>query len=500
MSNQKKTICIIGCGMAGGIVALELLKKKYNIIIIDSDRLQKSYKKIGPYKKFNFFNSGKSINKSRGFGYGGSSNLWHGVVTELEKSDLNKIDKIADYKISKSLIKNYPKAYSYFDINFNFIKNIKNKIIYNNLYKILLKSNIFLSKLIFVQRQPLRIRKKILDLKNKYSEINVIENAVAISLKEEKLNKGHVEFVEIAIGKKIIKIYADIFIICCGSIETPRLLLQSIYENKLNIKNNNIGKNIIDHPYSIIGELKSNKSFYLKYFDVLLSIFYRKFKFRLAFSLRDVNHRNHCIVFKPKYSKSYIFFKNNLKKIMLFRSDFLQFIINIFKKVNLFNIFYMLIYLLYEKLNLGSPYCKSSEIFCYLDQPPHKDSFVKLSKKIINYRILPIVKWVINKKDLDNLKKINFYLTNIFKNNNLFFYKKNSFFAQSISTGSHHAGTMRISKNSINGVVDHNLKMHGLKNIYICDNSIFPFYGNSNPSFTLVAFALRLSNYLNNIK
>ena len=66
MSDQKKTICIIGCGMAGGIVALELLKKKYNIIIIDSDRLQKSYKKIGPYKKFNFFNSGKSINKSRG--------------------------------------------------------------------------------------------------------------------------------------------------------------------------------------------------------------------------------------------------------------------------------------------------------------------------------------------------------------------------------------------------------------------------------------------------
>jgi hypothetical protein len=498
MNNQKKTICIIGCGMAGGIVALELLKKKFNIIIIDSDNLQENYKKIGPYKKFNFFNFGRSINKSRGFGYGGSSNLWHGVVTELEKSDLDKIDKAADYKISKSLIKSYPRAYSYFDINFNFINNIKNKIIFNYLYKILLKSNIFLNKFIFVQRQPFRVRKKILDLKNKYTEINIIENAVAISLQEK--NKRHVEFAEVTIEKKIVKVYADIFIISCGSIETPRLLLQSIYQNKLNIKNNNIGKNIIDHPYSIIGELKSNKSFYLRYFDVLLSFFFRKFKFRLAFSLKNVNYGNHCIVFKPKYSKNYIFFKNKLKKIIFLRHGFVKFIFNILKQNNLFKIFHMFIYLFYEKLNLGPPYCKSSEVFCYLDQCPYKGSFVKLSKKIINHRILPIVKWDINKKDFDNLKKMNIYLTNIFKNNNLFYYKKNSFFIRRISTGSHHAGTMRISKNSITGVVDYNLKMHGLKNVYICDNSIFPFYGNSNPSFTLVAFALRLSNYLNNVK
>jgi len=32
MSNQKKTICIIGCGMAGGIIALELLKKNFYLI------------------------------------------------------------------------------------------------------------------------------------------------------------------------------------------------------------------------------------------------------------------------------------------------------------------------------------------------------------------------------------------------------------------------------------------------------------------------------------
>jgi hypothetical protein len=497
LSKKKKTICIIGCGMGGGIIALELLKDKFNLVIIDSDRLQGKYKNIGPYKKFNFFNLGRSINKSRSFGFGGSSNLWHGVVTELEKSDLNKIDQIANYKISNNLIKNYPRAYSYFDISFNFIKNIKNKLIYNNLYKIILKSNIFLRKFIFVQRTPLRIREKILDLKKKYPEVNLIENAVAISLKEKKLNKGQVEFVEISIGKKIKKIYADIFIICCGSIETPRLILQSIESKGLDIKNNNIGKNLKDHPFTIIGELKSKNRFYLKYFDVLLSLFYRKFKFRLAFSFKNVDKDgNHCVVFKPKYSSSYIYFKKKLKKIFFYKTKSFKKKYKLSKKNNFFNIFLNLLYLFYEKLNLGS-ICNSSQVFCYLDQSSNNNSFIKLSKKIVNYRKLPFVKWNINKRDLDEFERVNLCLVDIFKNNKQFVYKPNHYFYKNIITGSHHAGTMRISKDSTIGVVNHNLMIHGLKNTYICDNSIFPFYGNSNPSFALSTFALRLSNYLN---
>jgi choline dehydrogenase-like flavoprotein len=45
-------------------------------------------------------------------------------------------------------------------------------------------------------------------------------------------------------------------------------------------------------------------------------------------------------------------------------------------------------------------------------------------------------------------------------------------------------------------VVDNNLKVHGIKNLFICDNSIQKYTGNSNPTFTLVIFALRLSNFL----
>jgi hypothetical protein len=154
------------------------------------------------------------------------------------------------------------------------------------------------------------------------------------------------------------------------------------------------------------------------------------------------------------------------------------------------------LYLFYEKLNLG-PICNSSQVFCYLDQSSNNNSFIKLSKKIVNYRKLPFVKWNINKRDLDEFERVNLCLVDIFKNNKQFVYKPNHYFYKNIITGSHHAGTMRISKDSTIGVVNHNLMIHGLKNTYICDNSIFPFYGNSNPSFALSTFALRLSNYLN---
>ena len=46
-------------------------------------------------------------------------------------------------------------------------------------------------------------------------------------------------------------------------------------------------------------------------------------------------------------------------------------------------------------------------------------------------------------------------------------------------------------------VVNKNLKIHGIKNIYICSTSVFPTSGSVNPTMTLCALAVRLANYLN---
>lgn len=60
----------------------------------------------------------------------------------------------------------------------------------------------------------------------------------------------------------------------------------------------------------------------------------------------------------------------------------------------------------------------------------------------------------------------------------------------------HHMGTTRMSVKPEDGVVDENLKVHGVGNLYVAGSSVFPSGGISNPTFTIVALSLRLAAHL----
>jgi choline dehydrogenase-like flavoprotein len=66
----------------------------------------------------------------------------------------------------------------------------------------------------------------------------------------------------------------------------------------------------------------------------------------------------------------------------------------------------------------------------------------------------------------------------------------------STSGGWHHMGTTRMNEDPKKGVVDANCKVHGIDNLYIAGSSCFPTGGGVNPTFTLVALSLRLSQFL----
>ena len=46
------------------------------------------------------------------------------------------------------------------------------------------------------------------------------------------------------------------------------------------------------------------------------------------------------------------------------------------------------------------------------------------------------------------------------------------------------------------GVVDKNCRIHGVANLYVAGSSVFTTAGAVNPTFTIVALALRLANHL----
>jgi choline dehydrogenase-like flavoprotein len=67
---------------------------------------------------------------------------------------------------------------------------------------------------------------------------------------------------------------------------------------------------------------------------------------------------------------------------------------------------------------------------------------------------------------------------------------------QSLDWGNHHMGTTRMHADPRQGVVDADLKVHGLDNLFVAGSSVFPTYGAANPTINLLALALRLADHL----
>ena len=63
----------------------------------------------------------------------------------------------------------------------------------------------------------------------------------------------------------------------------------------------------------------------------------------------------------------------------------------------------------------------------------------------------------------------------------------------------HPMGGTRMSSSPAKGVVDKNLKLHNYKNLYIASCSVFPTGGSSNPTLTLIALCLRLSDHIKSL-
>jgi choline dehydrogenase-like flavoprotein len=67
---------------------------------------------------------------------------------------------------------------------------------------------------------------------------------------------------------------------------------------------------------------------------------------------------------------------------------------------------------------------------------------------------------------------------------------------EDIENSCHHMGTTRMDREPARGVVDEHGRVHGLANLFIAGSSVFPSYGQANPTLTIVALSLRLSEHL----
>tara|TARA_B100000886_G_scaffold340453_1_gene310114 strand:- start:10860 stop:12290 length:1431 start_codon:yes stop_codon:yes gene_type:complete len=467
-------ICIVGSSFASAVLAKNISKKGFDVNIIDIGDISKvdqnKYLKINKSSTINL-----KKNEFQFHGWGGGSNLWHGVLTTFDNPDLEKFKKLG-----VNFLKIYEK---YQNLSLSFLK-IKNKfkntklISSSSIYKKCLNNNFFKEKYFLVQKKPFQTKNIFLDLEHN-NKIKLINNACALDL---FIKNNKVIFLNYFDTKKKInkKFYADIFILCSGAIETPRILLQSKLK-KFKNSYDKIGKGINDHYKGVVGQIEIKDSEH--FFDLDLN---GKVSSRLGFIQSKLIEGNFCIILRKIYDDIYVKITQRIKNF-LYKKSFLNFYALL--KVLSFKGIYLLI----KKLVFNIKVSKKASFEIWLETKTNDKNSVKLSSKKDRFgRIIPNVNFKFSTFEMRQINYSQKILTKIFKKK----FKIIKFKKKNFSSGAHFSNTCRIGNNVSDSVVNKNLKLHSVNNLYICDNSVLNFTGNSNPTFSLINLALRLSVYL----
>jgi choline dehydrogenase-like flavoprotein len=520
-------LCLIGSGPASLTILNYLKKTDLKIIIIPGGKFhfdknnQKLYK--GIVGKDNYH---EPLIENRYREFGGTGNYWGGRCVPLDKIDFEKRSwiKNSGWPIRFNEIKKFYKEAS----NFLDISPYNEK---TNFYKKDIKEIIEKMDGKFLSSKKLESWSPILSFKKKFLEtikkdnILLIDNSHLIKIDS---NKKEITNLICKSLDKIFKVKCKTYVLACGGIENPRILLNS--KNKFHPKgvgnaNDLVGRFYMAHHSGIFLNIKPMKKgkFLYNYFKDNQNVYLRN-RWWLNEKFQKLKKIGNSIFFltytlkskdmgaEGKLFETLILFK----KIISNKKDLFNWIIiNQLIKV-LFN-FYVIKYLIkfsylrFKKNRLPSilptSLSKNFGLYHQVEQTPCYYSRLKLDKKknTLGQNLIKLdLKF--NSIDINTIWKSHEYLIkkidkskfgNIQKkyNKNILtkLYKQK---LKKFNSMSHHMGTTRMSASSKKGVVDKNLKVHGINNLFIVGSSVFPTGGHANPTYTIVALSIRLSNFL----
>jgi choline dehydrogenase-like flavoprotein len=503
---HKVDVLIIGSGIAGTTIALELQKKNVSTIVVEGG------KDVYTHESQDCYNGSSSgielpygLKGSRLRFHGGSSNCWAGMCGELDEEDFIKRDWVSNsgWPIKKKdLVDYYKKSADLFKIN---RKSIVDPGSVPNLKEIngMETRSLVGTKIRFFKDAFKEKFKKSdnlhLFLDANFYKFSQIDNLQTIKNIRVKSFNSHTT-----------KIYAKNFIIACGGVENPRILLHSSQGSGSALGNlyGNVGRYFCDHPIAPCAtvidhkgevgvfdydENRNNftdgKSNVIPYYRVPFSI---QSKYKIL---------NVAIKFQSQSPEVPISAKKawKLKNILNGKSghdfdfndavDILSNPLGVLKSINSRKNPYS-----YQRVALRFQIEQEPSKYNRITLISEKDK-IGLNRVNFNWNFSTLERRTIDIATayaaslLHTSRSGSLLLDSMLANN------KNDL-PSDLRGGQHHSGTTRMSISPKDGVVDINLKVHGSKNLFICGSSVFPTNGWVNPSFTIAAFGIRLADHI----
>lgn len=453
---------IIGGGPAGITLATQLASKDKNILLIEAGGLEFDEKVQSHYKGEVVGDKYYELDVTRLRYLGGSSNHWGGNCAPLDEYDLK------NWPISYKELKN-------FEIGAKKILNIKNEFIK---YEKSIFNSFDLSS---IEDGYVNFKDKYLDQIKDSKNINLLLNSSVLSFQPDKTG-SRVEYLNIIVNENLKKIKLSShnkIILACGGIENSRILLWSreLYKGNF-LEGLPIGKYWMEHPSGEIGHFISEK-------NKVESVFKKKNYFLVPskkfLENEKLNNVRFSIQFWEKTGNET--FKHFVKDLVCIAPHFGKKII--------------------ESLSNNVVHCLSAIKFS-IEQKPDIENSVNLSKSSFDKYDIPRIqlKWNIKDDVFFSLKKSLEKLGQESIEKNIgrvgvdrFVYDQSFKNSKDIFASHHHMGGTIMSKGG-DGVVDQDLKVKNVSNLYVIGSSVFPSGGHFNSTFTIIQLTLRLAKHL----
>jgi choline dehydrogenase-like flavoprotein len=516
-------VCIIGTGIAGSILAVELSSEFDQITLIESGNTAPDFQlqslndveHIGiPFRK-NFYNRIRQ--------YGGACNIWPGRTMVMSQTDFNNrpwINKSGWPIKYKELNNYYNLAGKFLGINNTNHYQFEHWIKTLNLNELsLFDSNIIKPAIAIWAKKTSRF-----GLGSKYQRLlEDLQNVITYSnatVTELQLNDALNTIINIKAAttnnKKLI-IKSKVFILACGALENARLLLVSNKQKNSGIGNENdiVGRYFMEHPKIIKGKVILNKKIYL---PTIVGTYFSNGKIKIGFSLhekvqKERNLLNCYTALEPQVSedvkKSYAFVIRAMKRLL--RKGYSGGRFNKKEKIaEIPNMIYELppmdlmphsFYKYYDKLKkiLLNNVTDTYVMINYCEQEPDYNSRIVLSNNKDIFGIQKIkLDWKIGSKEAMSVFEIQNSIDHQLKKLDYGFVEDiiDPFETNSFTDASHHMGTTRMSISQSEGVVDSDCKVFSTSNLFVAGSSVFPVSGYANPTLTIAALTIRLADHI----
>jgi len=528
-------VCVVGSGAAGTVLFDMLSKAKLKVILLESGGLLPTLETQKLNEGFLRLN-GRPVKEDytslvsyRQRSLGGTTNLWGGGCELFEEVDFASRTWVKDsgWPIELAELEGfYGEAKRYVEITANvFDERLWSVLGIPPPYKFNIAdvTTSFTVKSGFLSDHgylnwagPVKFGRYLNSPEVAKSDSIVLYNATLTNLNSD--GQGTVHFGEICNAKlDKRKVRARIFILAAGGWENPRIMLNANRGAGIGNEADCVGRYYLGHPYGCPAELICpNKAvatelfWKFQYYKVGNNRAQPYFTFKRATQER-YQLLNSTIYLKGSYDED-----SAVRKAMLLRDQIKYGGISS-AKISSSDMALLLSDLddllanAYRSLSISGVRARMMEkieLNLVQEGTPKRDSRIYLSKEKDRFGINKLVlDWHFDEQEIESMYRVYKLFAATARQ---FGWGRVQFRPEAdvnsnnptrgLREAAHPSGGTRMSNDPKKGVVDRNLRVHGVSNLYVCGSSVFPTNSWVSPTFTIVSLAVRLAKHLQGLK